>query len=145
MIELGPCPYPKVLAAMHAESFQRPWTAAAFEDLLQSPGVMTFAAMADGEPLGFVLVRQLVDEAEILTIAVLPAARRSGVGGRLLHHVVSEIGGLHSLFIEVDVLNTGARAFYESLDFIQIGVRKNYYQLQDGSRSDAIVMRRGMP
>ena len=67
------------LAAIHAEAFDRPgdtpWSAAAFADLLIQAGVFAVEA-ADG----FILMRAVADEAEILTLAVRPAGRRRGAG-----------------------------------------------------------------
>ncbi len=67
-----------VLAALHAAAFADAWSAASIRDLFATPGV--FALIA-GE--GFVLARAAGDEAEILTIAVAPAARRAcpDIGG----------------------------------------------------------------
>ena len=60
------------LAALHATAFAAPWSAREFSDLLAQAGV--FAVV---EPDGFILIRQVLDEAEILTLAVRPEARRS--------------------------------------------------------------------
>ena len=67
-----------VLAAIHAEAFHAPWDTAAFESLLAQAGVFAIHA-----PEGFILCRVVVDEAEILTLAVRPSARRTGLGARL--------------------------------------------------------------
>ncbi|HAL06313.1 MAG TPA: ribosomal-protein-alanine acetyltransferase, partial [Brevundimonas sp.] len=67
---------PVLLAAIHAEAFETPWDAAALAELLASPGVFVVA-----EADGFILIRVVVDEAEILTLAVRPTARRAGLGG----------------------------------------------------------------
>ena len=66
------------LAVLHATAFDAPWDAAAFAVLLSQPGV--FAIRAED---GFILCRTVLDEAEILTLAVRPSARRSGLGARL--------------------------------------------------------------
>ena len=63
----------EALAALHAEAFDTPWDAASLTALLASPGVF-----AVEQPDGFILIRVVADEAEILTLAVRPAARRSG-------------------------------------------------------------------
>ena len=79
-------------AAIHAEAFagphDAPWSAAAFADLLAQAGV--FAAEAAD---GFILMRAVADEAEILTLAVRPAARRGGLGGRLVGSGAALIAG----------------------------------------------------
>ncbi|HEX8568501.1 MAG TPA: GNAT family N-acetyltransferase, partial [Caulobacteraceae bacterium] len=67
------------LAAIHADAFAAPWTKEALADLMRSLGVLAF----EGEG-GFVLVRVLQEEAEILTLAVAPEARRRGLGRALV-------------------------------------------------------------
>ena len=70
---------PTALAALHASAFPAPWSAAVFADLLAQPGVLLGV-----EPDGFILIRVVLDEAEILTLAVVPPARRHGLGRRLV-------------------------------------------------------------
>ncbi|MBU2208038.1 MAG: GNAT family N-acetyltransferase, partial [Alphaproteobacteria bacterium] len=67
------------LADVHAEAFPAPWDAAALEALLDQDGVFALE-----DPDGFILLRAVADEAEILTLAVRPAARRRGLGARLV-------------------------------------------------------------
>ena len=72
-------PDPAALAAVHARAFPAPWSRDEFAALLAQPGVLAVV-----EPDGFILIRVVLDEAEILTLAVRPAARRAGLGGRLV-------------------------------------------------------------
>lgn len=126
-----------VLAAIHAEAFSSPWDAAAFESLLGQAGV--FAVSASD---GFILCRVVLDEAEILTLAVRPAARRAGLGARLTQAAADIAGraGAVSLFLEVAEDNTAARALYARLGFVETGLRRNYYEKADGSRVDARLL-----
>lgn len=136
-----------ILADLHDRAFERPWDAMAFEDLLKSPGV--FAVLGEaGEPAvekGFILCRAIAGEAEILTIAVDPAARRRGWGGALVEMaagIASETGS-EALFLEVAADNAAAIALYAATGFARVGLRKGYYPHPDGAR-DAIVMRRAL-
>ena len=74
------------LADLHDRAFDRPWSAEEFETLLRGPGA--FAVLGEaGEPehaKGFILCRAVAGEAEILTVAVDPAARRRGWGSALV-------------------------------------------------------------
>lgn len=128
-----------VLAGIHAEAFHAPWDAAAFESLLAQTGVFAIRA-----PDGFILCRVVIDEAEILTLAVLPTARRSGLGARLTHAAAefAAQAGAERLFLEVAEDNVAARALYDRTGFIQTGRRKKYYENVDGSRSDALLLTR---
>ncbi len=130
-------PDPRRLAAIHAEAFATPWDADAFAELLDQPGV--FAVF---EPDGFILVRRVADEAEILTLAVRPAARRAGLGGRLLGRaaVLAASGGAGRLFLEVAEGNAAARALYARAGFQEIGRRRAYYRRPDGRAEDALVL-----
>jgi ribosomal-protein-alanine N-acetyltransferase len=128
-----------VLAAIHAEAFHAPWAAAAFESLLSQAGV--FAIRASN---GFILCRVVVDEAEILTLAVRPSARRTGLGARLTEAAAdfAATAGAERLFLEVAEDNVAARALYDRTGFIETGRRRNYYAKADGSRGDALLLTR---
>ena len=129
------------LAAIHAEAFDRPgetsWSAAAFADLLIQAGVFAVEA-ADG----FILMRAVADEAEILTLAVRPAARRGGLGGRLVGEGVlaAAARGATRVFLEVADDNVAARALYERTGFVEAGRRPGYYAAADGGRRDALLL-----
>ena len=128
---------PAVLAALHAEAFDAPWDAASLSALLASPGVFAVA-----EEDGFILIRVVADEAEILTLAVRPAARRGGLGGRLVEAAVVRAAalGAERMFLEVAEDNVAARALYARAGFNEAGRRRGYYARADGSREDALVL-----
>ncbi|WP_297514708.1 ribosomal protein S18-alanine N-acetyltransferase [uncultured Caulobacter sp.] len=135
------------LADLHDKAFDRPWTALAFDELLKSPGV--FAVLGEaGEPAtakGFVLCRAIAGEAEILTIAVDPAARRRGWGAALVAMAagIARETGSEAMFLEVAADNTAAIALYQATGFSRVGLRKGYYPHADGAK-DAVVMRRAL-
>lgn len=128
------------LARLHAEAFvppDAPWSAAAFADLLCQAGVF---AVERGD--GFILMRVVADEAEILTLAVRPSARRRGLGGELVGEgaVAAAAQGATRLFLEVAEDNAAARALYARAGFAEAGRRRGYYAGIDGSRRDALVL-----
>jgi ribosomal-protein-alanine N-acetyltransferase len=126
-----------VLATLHATCFPQPWDAAAISALLVTPG--TFAYAHDD---GFVLARAAAGEAEILTLAVTPAARGKGLGRRLLQAAIKKAHqmGAGAMFLEVGVDNPGALALYAGLGFTKAGSRKGYYR-----GVDALVLRLPLP
>ena len=132
---------PDALAALHAEAFSAPWDARAFADLLTQPGVL-LRIEADG----FILIRVVLDEAEILTLAVRPGARRQGLGRRLVERacVAAKDAGAAILFLEVAEDNAAARVLYARAGFVEIGRRKAYYASPDGRRIDALVLHRDL-
>ena len=135
---------PAALAALHRRCFTapRPWAAEEF-------------ALYDRDPLAFVLVegdaafllgRAVAGEAELLTLAVAPEARRRGLGARLVARFVyqARLRGAARAFLEVSAENPAAIALYESTGFTTEGRRKGYYAAPDGARTDAIVMARDL-
>ena len=130
------------LAALHAAAFPAPWDAPAFEALLNQSGVFVVE-----EAGGFILLRAVADEAEILTLAVHPASRRQGVGARLVRSAADMAAdhGVTRMFLEVADDNTAARALYDRTGFAVAGRRPAYYARPDGSRRDALIMALTVP
>ena len=125
------------LAAVHAEAFDCPWTAPAFDDLLKQSG-MILEVKGDG----FVLIQVAADQAEILTLAVRPAARRRGVATALVKTAArrAELAGAGRLFLEVAEDNFAARALYGRLGFASVGRRPRYYARPAGPPVDALLL-----
>ena len=94
--------------------------------------------------LGFALIRVTGEEAEILTIAVTPSWQNHGVGQRLMRTVLANLHAdrVAKLFLEVDEGNKSAISLYKRVGFEQVAIRKNYYNLGEGNKSHALVMRR---
>lgn len=134
---LFPAIDPARLAAIHAEAFDAPWSAAALAELLASPGVVAAA-----EDDGFILIRVVADEAEILTLAVRPTARRAGLGARLVEAATVRAAalGAERMFLEVAESNAAARALYARSGFVEMGRRRGYYAHTDGRREDALTL-----
>jgi len=130
------------LAALHAVAFDAPWDAAAFDSLLGQGGVHLTET-----PDGFILMRTVADEAEILTLAVRPEARRRGLGAELVARGAAEAAarGARRLFLEVADDNDAARALYARAGFAEAGRRPRYYARADGSRRDALLLALNLP
>ena len=129
-------------AAIHARSVDASWSAETIGGLLAQPGVFGVLALADDAPQGFVLCRAVADEAEVLTLAVLPAARRRGHARALLATAMAQASaaGAARLLLEVAADNDPALALYRSLGFAPVGRRKGYYTHAAGVPADAVVM-----
>lgn len=130
-----------LLAQLHASAFPlaEAWSADAIAVMLRLPGTFALLVHDEGEPAGFALARATADEAELLTIAVRPEARRRGHARMLLRGLAMEAAarGAAALFLEVSEANEAGRALYAALGAEQVGRRARYYA--DGSA--AIVMR----
>ncbi len=137
------------LAEIHSRSFQRPWSGEELDVLLgETTTISGLVAryqppFARRRPVGFVLVRSVAEEAEILTIAVDPGHRGRGYGRRLLEEAVRRLYRDHvrSLFLEVETTNHVALGLYLSLGFEQVGERAGYYLQATGEPGTALVMR----
>ena len=101
------------------------------------------AVGADGVLLGWAGVLIVADDAQVLTVGVVPAARRRGIAVRLLDGLLAEARSRGALeaFLEVRVDNAAARELYAREGFAEIAVRRGYY---DNGRVDAVVMRRAL-
>jgi [ribosomal protein S18]-alanine N-acetyltransferase len=125
------------MAAIHAAAFPRPesWGEDAISLQLALPGAFGFV----DEHGGMLLARVAGDDAEVLTLAVAPGARRQGIATGLLYAAMAEARtrGAATLFLEVATANAVARTLYRRFGFAEAGRRRRYYA--DGG--DAIVLR----
>jgi ribosomal-protein-alanine N-acetyltransferase len=124
------------LAAVHAEAFDHPWDAVAIADLLSQAGVFGIAVKG-----GFILCRVVLDEAEILTLAVRPGARRQGLARQLTRAAgdAARSLGADRLFLEVAEDNMAARGLYADAGYVETGRRRAYYETAQG-RTDALIL-----
>lgn len=126
-----------LVAELHRTSFDENWSPKAFGDLITLPASFGFLALKDDQPLGFILCQGDAIEAEIITIATHPDARRTGVARTLVTQIATKT---QRLFLEVAEDNPGALAFYMQFGFKQVGRRKNYYKHHNRDDVDALVM-----
>jgi ribosomal-protein-alanine N-acetyltransferase len=131
------------LARIHQAAFDHSWSEADLAAYVSSDLVWV-----SGEPIaGFLLIRALGDEAEILTLAVDPAERRVGHGAALLEASKQDLSktGVLRLFLEVAADNLPALALYERQGFVSIGIRKAYYRRDPGADMDAKLLSCALP
>ena len=154
MIRLEPVPHDAVavlaapLSQLHASCFpDDPWPPRAIAEIIAMAGVFGRIAVDDSgaedqAAVGLVLAQDLGTECEILTLGVMPAQRRAGIGGALLLAIIEEARqrGRVILFLEVAEDNIAARALYTAHGFIQVGRRTNYYRRSSGL-ADALILR----
>lgn len=124
---------PEQLATIHAAAFaHKPWSADYLSDLLDGQSTRLFE-----EPNAFLIARIIAPEAEILTLAVHPDARRNHAAKRL----VTALCALSEMvFLDVAADNTAAHALYLSCGFAESGRRRGYYARSDGPAIDAVLM-----
>ncbi|TRD21543.1 GNAT family N-acetyltransferase [Palleronia caenipelagi] len=131
------------LAAIHARAMRvpKPWSEAEIASLRAAPGILCLTAGRS-----FAMGRVVLDEAELLTIAVDPDHQGKGIGRELLdaYHRRAHANGATVSFLEVAETNVPARALYYAAEYIQCGLRKGYYT-DVQPPVDALVLRRPLP
>lgn len=134
---------PEQLAKIHAASFThpRPWSVAEFTDLLASSRTRLITSTN-----GFAVIQIAGPEAELLTIAVHPNARRSGEGSTLMRDLLeaAKAARCEEIFLEVVETNTPAIALYHMHGFTERAIRKDYYNGPNGAKSTALVLHRSL-
>lgn len=133
----------RVMDSAFEPRFGEAWTASQCAGLLPLPGVWLTVARREDDVVGFAMARQVADEAELLLLAVHPAARRHGLGRSLLQHFFSAAisRGAGRLHLEVRDGNHALHLYHEA-GFTVVGRRRGYYKGFDGSVFDALSLSR---
>jgi ribosomal-protein-alanine N-acetyltransferase len=120
-----------------------PWTRGNFSDALCSNYQCKVYESEPGGMLGYAVLMLAVDEAELLDIAIAAQHQRQGWGRKLLEEmmVLARRHAMRSLVLEVRASNLAAISLYRNSGFVDIGLRRDYYQTENG-REDAILMGR---
>jgi len=142
-IEALPVGAAEPLAILHGACFpDDPWEAGAMARLIALTGSFGWLVWDGDSPAGFILVRDLGNECEILSLGVAPRWRRLGIAQDLLRAAIAEARrrALPSLVLEVATDNDPAQALYTGLGFSAVGRRARYYKRPDG-RADALILR----
>jgi ribosomal-protein-alanine N-acetyltransferase len=118
------------------------WSAAQFAGELGQAHGWQYVAIAT-TLVGYICGRSVLDESEIVKIAVKQEARRQGVATRLLDYSLGKVSrqGVRTCYLEVRSSNTAARSFYEKNGFSVTGIRENYYS---SPREDAVMMAKSL-
>lgn len=134
-----------MMTVMHAAfdpQFGEAWTSAQLASLLAMPGTRLRLVLQADRPLGFYAARCAAGESELMLLAVVPEARRCGIGQKLLDDWLQwgNALGVSEYFLEMRADNP-ARALYVQHCFSECGRRPQYYLGKDGIKRDAITMR----
>lgn len=132
------------VAAAEARIHAFPWTLGNFADSLVA-GHAAWLMLDDGHMTAYAVAMQVLDEAHLLNISVLPELQRSGRGSALLTHVFAraKMQAATRMLLEVRPGNSAGQGFYRHHGFVEIGRRRDYYPAHEG-REDAIVMTRDL-
>ncbi len=126
-------------ARLYGVNFPTAWSENMLADSLALPHC---EGVCDNALSGFILLQKLVDEAEILTLAIKPDLRRQGLARNLLNYVITQLMAESRKFLHLEVAidNLPASGFYRQMGFVETGKRENYYQHPTQS-VDALLMR----
>ena len=117
-----------VLAIQATSPESAQWTATDY-DVANRPATSAWIAEQSSQTLGFIVLRHVSDEVEILNIAVRPDSRRQRVASELLNIALQQStqNGARKAYLEVRASNTAAIRFYEHHSFRASGRRARYY------------------
>ena len=118
------------LADLEQFIFTDAWTKKNIYETFCQQQATIFVAEEEEEIVAYCIVYQVLDEAEIVRIAVKPEMRRKGIGRMLLDYAsgVCREKGVCRILLEVRESNEPARRFYDTYGFTEDGIRKNFYQ-----------------
>lgn len=124
-------------SAIHALAQESPeaahWSQSAYNSLLEQPGAVALAIESGGELAGFLVGKQVSDQADVFNLVVKRACRRKGAATTLLSAALREFAsrGAKTIYLEVRESNTAAIAFYLRHGFAKTGRREHYYRQPD--------------
>ena len=127
------------IARLEAQCFSDPWSEKSIASELENPLSLWLVAEENGQVFGYVGSQTVLDESDMMNVAVDPGFRRQGVARTLIETLIAELAkmGSRCLRLEVRVSNENARALYARMGFRQLGLRKNYYH---NPKEDALIL-----
>ncbi|ELW92009.1 MULTISPECIES: ribosomal protein S18-alanine N-acetyltransferase [Acinetobacter] len=128
-----------VVAEIENQVQSHPWKISQFEESITS--YVSTVIEQHNQVVGFCILQPVLDEANLLLMAIHPSQQGRGLGYQLLEESITLLkNNPVQIFLEVRESNQAAIALYEKSGFHQIDLRKNYYPNKDGSREHAIIM-----
>ena len=129
------------VARLEKICFPDPWSERSVASELDNALSLWLVAMVGEQLAGYVGSQTVMGETDMMNIAVDPDHRRKGIAKALVEALVAELKAResHCLTLEVRSSNEPAKALYEKLGFLQVGLRKNYYR---NPKEDALIMRK---
>ena len=120
--------------------FSDPWTLQGFKDSLSESSAHLMIIEDDqGDIAGYACLYLVMDEGEIVNVAIDPVYRQKGYGAKLVSSLI-KFGldrGAERFFLEVRKSNEAGLALYRSLGFTECGIRKGFYE---NPKEDAVLM-----
>ena len=126
------------VAELERQNFSEPWPEIAVRSELTNKLALWLVALEGDTVVGYVGSQTVLQEADMMNIAVSESHRRRGIARMLVEELIRQLDA-YQLTLEVRASNAGAIALYDSLGFTQVGLRKNYYHKP---KEDALILRK---
>ncbi len=138
--QMAPCHISQI-AALEKLCFSDPWDDRSVASELENPLSVWLVALEGDRLAGYVGSQTVLDESDMMNIAVHPDFRRRGIAQALIGALIPALRarGSGCLALEVRASNGPAIALYEKLGFAQAGLRKNYYR---NPKEDALILKK---
>ena len=129
------------VAELEKLCFQDPWSEKSVSSELTNKLALWLVALEEDTVVGYIGSQTVLNESDMMNVAVHPDHRRKGIGETLVCALAAELSKMGSvcLTLEVRVSNEPAKQMYEKLGFLQIGRRPNYYR---NPKEDALILRK---
>ena len=131
----------EAVAEIEKICFSDPWSLNSVNSELDNPLSLWIVAMDGDRVVGYVGSQTVLGDADMMNLAVLPEFRRLGIGKELVKQLINALQSrsAQSLSLEVRQSNVPAIQLYESLGFLQVGLRPNYYK---NPKENALILRK---
>lgn len=129
------------VARLEQQCFADPWSERSVGSELENPLSLWLVALEGEQVVGYVGSQTVLEETDMMNIAVSADFRRKGIARALIEALVEKLRekGSHCLTLEVRISNIPALRLYEYMGFTQVGLRKNYYR---NPKEDACILRK---
>lgn len=129
------------VAELETLCFRDPWSERSIASELENKLALWLVALDGDTVAGYIGSQTVIDETDMMNVAVHPSYRRKGIAGELVNALVDALKTRqsHSLTLEVRASNDPAIGLYQKLGFAQVGRRPNYYR---NPKEDALILRK---
>ena len=129
------------VAELEKLCFHDPWSEKSIASELNNPLSLWLVALENDAVIGYIGSQTVLDESDMMNVAVHPNHRRKGIAGALVTELGTQLKqrGSGCLTLEVRESNEPAKAMYEKLGFMQVGLRPNYYR---NPKENALILRK---
>lgn len=129
------------IAALEIACFSDPWSENSVRYELTNPLSLWLVAVSGNQVAGYVGSQTVMDEADMMNLAISPDYRRQGIAAALVCKLIESLKakGVRCLTLEVRASNEPAICLYKKLGFFEIGRRPGYYR---NPKEDALILRK---